>query len=90
MNFRKEIAAALIGLLIGTIIGCTNQGGTRAFAGKVKIELEAGRRLVNIAWRNNNLWILTEVAPEQVPVEYEFKEYPALDVIAGMVIIKEK
>ena len=71
--------------------GCTPNGLTKEFGGKMTIELEPGNKLEEITWKDANLWILTRPMKENESAEthtfYESSEYHAFE---GEVVIIEK
>ena len=80
-------------LVIVLIVSCTDNQMTKNFGGKENIELESGKRLVNITWKEHNgsasLWILTKTDTTK-PTTYSFKEKSSIGILQGEVIIIEK
>lgn len=54
---KKLITIATVALMLA---GCNSQFATRNFGGKSEITLKKGQRLVEMTWKENDLWILTE------------------------------
>ncbi len=79
---------ALCILIAGT--GCTGNQMARSYGGIETVELPVGQRLVNLTWKETNLWILTENKPGKTPTTYSFKEKSPLGIVEGEVVIVEK
>ena len=61
----------------------------RSFGGTETIELNPGQRLVNITWKEAELWILTKKDTTK-PTTYSFKEKTLYGNIEGEGIVIEK
>ena len=76
-------------LTIG-LVGCTQNIRAKKFGGSATIQLEPNRKLVNVTFKGDNLWLLTRQArPEEIPETYSFKEDSSWGILEGTVIIKE-
>ena len=72
---------AIIGLLLVSLIfvessskGCTRINvKTKVMGASMEISLPPGKKLVNVGWNNNSLWLLTR--PFQKGEEVEIWEY---------------
>ena len=85
----KKLLFAII--CIG-FVSCTQNQMARNFGGTEVINLEPGKRLVNITWKGNDnasLWILTK-QDTTAPSTYSFKEKSGFGNMEGEVIINEK
>ena len=83
------VTASLLLLAIGAV-GCTQNIRARAWGGTAKIDLPAGKKLVNITFKESNLWILTRVAkPNETPEVYELTENSSFGLLEGTVVIRE-
>lgn len=81
------ISIALIGVLLLT--GC-DQWIARNFGGDYTLELPKGEKLVNITWKDNSLWYLTEPMEDNYePQTYKFKEDTSFGVLERTVTIIE-
>jgi len=60
----------------------------RQFGGSETIELKPGERLVNLTWKETNLWILTKQDTTK-PTTYSFKEKSSFGIAEGQVTIIE-
>jgi hypothetical protein len=85
---RKTSALALASLAL--LCGCTENARTRSFGGISQIELEKCQRLVNVTWKESDLWILTKIDCETEPREYAFKGHSSWGIFEGTVVVKEQ
>lgn len=68
----------------------TPQWRAKHWGGTASIELPANQHLVNVTWKDDHLWLLTEpAAPGSLPKTYEFHESSNLGILQGTVIIHE-
>lgn len=88
---RKNLVLLLI-LIMGLMItSCTEQERAKSFGGTMTTEIAADQKLVNVTWKENELWILTRPRkPGEVPETYQFYEESAWGMWEGTVYIKEK
>lgn len=81
----------LIAILALGMVGCTENQRARSLGGTSTIALTPNKKLVNLTWKETDLWILTRDRKEgEVPETYEFKEDSSFGVIEGTVIVKEQ
>lgn len=86
--FFRGMFAVMMAVLMLT--SCENLV-TRNFGGSQTIELEKGQRLVEITFKDNDLWILTEpMDSDYVPKTKTFYEDSNLGVMQGKITIKEQ
>jgi hypothetical protein len=87
---RKPFLTLII-LLVGMFCACTQRQQARSFGGNGVENLPAGRKLVNITWKDHNLWILTRaMRADEHPETYTFSESSAFGIVQGSVTIIEK
>lgn len=78
-------------LMLMSLVGCTQNQRARSFGGKTAIELEKNQKLVNVTWKENNMWILTRQMKEsEIPENYRFEEQSSYGILQGTVYISEK
>ena len=83
-NFVAIVAAIII------LCSCTKQMMTRNYGGSSEIKLEKGQRLVEMTWKNDNLWILTEpMDSDYVPKTKVFYENSIFGIWEGKIVIIE-
>lgn len=69
----------------------TRHWRARHFGGKIDVELQVGRKLVNATWKDGNLWYLTRPArPGETPEVLIFQEDGIVDAARGAVSFHEK
>lgn len=69
---------------------CSDQGIARNWGGTYDVELEPNDKLIEVTWKDDELWILTKkMTDTDVPEEYRFYEKSPLGIIEGEVILKE-
>lgn len=72
------------------VFGCTENIRTRNFGGKAEIALPPNRKLVNVTWKDNDLWYLTRPMQDADKVEtYLFVEESSWGVWEGSYTIIE-
>jgi hypothetical protein len=72
-------------------VGCTQQSRARKWGGTANIELPPNKKLVNVAFKETDLWVLTRNAKEgEKPEVYELTESSSWGIIEGKVIIRER
>lgn len=79
----------LIGLLLLTILilgsGCTENSRARQFGGKQEIQTKPNEVLINITWKDNDMWVLTK--DTLTGIQY-FRESSSWGVWEGEIVIK--
>ena len=85
---KKSILILLTAIVL---IGCTENQRAKNFGGTANINLPASQKLVNVTWKEAQLWILTKpMATNDVADTYTFKESSSFGVVQGTVVIVEK
>lgn len=84
---------ASVMLLVGAAIGavsCTEQERARGWGGSTSMQLDKGRKLVNVTWKGTDMWVLTRKMHDGEQAEtYEFKESSSWGMMEGSVTIVE-
>lgn len=83
----KQVIALLI--LVVTLFSCTANERARVYGGTETVELKPGERLVNMTWKETDLWILTKQDTTK-PSTYTFQEKSSYGIIEGTIIVKEQ
>ena len=88
---KQVFGIFIVGVTLMTLLyGCTENTRARVYGGTQTIELESGKRLVNVTWKEGSaLWILTKEDTTK-PTTYRFEEKSNFGMMEGQVIIKEK
>jgi uncharacterized lipoprotein YehR (DUF1307 family) len=92
MNKVINTISSLILMLVVIILllsSCTDNQRTRSFGGVETVELKSGERLVNVTWKQDDLWVLTKQDTTR-PSTYTFQEKSSYGVLEGTIVIKEK
>jgi len=79
---------ALLALTV-TLFSCTDNQRARSFGGVETVELKAGERLVNVTWKQDDLWVLTKQDTTR-PSTYTFQEKSSYGVLEGTIVIEEQ
>ena len=75
---------------VGLLRGCSAQGVARSWGGTYDVELEPNDKLMEVTWKDDELWILTKkMTDSDVAEEYSFYEKSPLGIIEGEVHLKE-
>ena len=75
-------------LLIAAILivtsSCTENSKVKSWGGEGTINLPKGRKLVNITWKDDQIWYLTRsMGKNDSPESYKFQEESSWGVIEG-------
>lgn len=79
-------------LLVALIsfISCTENQRVKQFGGSGTIVLPKGQKLINVTWKDDNLWYITRPMNNKDSVEvYTFKEDSSFGLMNGEFVIKE-
>ena len=86
----KRIILILTALICIVLTSCTEQQRTREFGGKMEIKLPAGQELMEVTWKENDLFYLTRpMAPDYVPVTKTFQESSSWGMMESTVLFIE-
>lgn len=70
--------------------GCTQKKRASEYGGSMAVQLPCGDKLVNIMWKENNMWVLTRPFKREEEAEtYTLKEDSNWGVAEGIITIKE-
>ena len=81
----KRLFALLLLAVLFITIGCTPQSRARNFGGTENVQLKPNEVLINVTWKDDNLWILTK--DTLTGVRY-FRESSSWGVWEGEIIIE--
>ena len=74
-------------VLLGTIFvlgSFTENARVKNFGGEGTVNLPQGRKLVNVTWKDTQLWYITrQMKPDDVAETYTFQEESSWGVIEG-------
>lgn len=73
------------------LTGCSQQEMAKNYGGTSTTNLEPGKRLVTITWKDSHLWYLVrDRKADEKPERYEFKESSSWGALNGTVVIQER
>lgn len=80
----------IIIVIVSALSACTENIRTRNFGGTSKIYLPKGEKLINVTWKDADLWYITEKMPDNyIPKFYTFQEKSSFGVWEGTYILIE-
>jgi hypothetical protein len=80
----------LIAIAMMSLVSCTENSRVKNFGGEGTINLPQGRKLVNVTWKETEIWYLTRpMDTSDVAQTYQFQEESSWGVIEGTYNIVE-
>ena len=81
----------LLGLVLGLgLFSCTENSRIKNFGGEGDLDLPSGNKLVNVTWKEDQIWYLTRpMTSKDEAVTYTFKEESSFGVLQGTFFIHE-
>ena len=87
---KKIIFGILVSIILCFEFTSCTQCVSRSYGGDMTIKLEPGEKLIEVTWKNNNIWYLTEpMDSDYVPKIKIFKESSMVGVLEGTVTFIE-
>jgi hypothetical protein len=84
---KKVFLAIVLGVMVTS---CTENERVKAWGGEGTIKLPKGKKLVNVTWKETQIWYLTRnMDSNDVAETYEFHEESSYGVIEGTYKIVE-
>ncbi len=80
----KKLLIILVAAL--TLTACTKNARAKEWGGKELVLTPAGEKLINITWKNTDLWILTQ----DQNGTFHFREHSSFGWMEGEIILNEK
>jgi hypothetical protein len=78
---KKVFLVVLSGMLLTS---CTENERVKSWGGEGTIKLPKGKKLVNVTWKETQIWYLTrEMDSNDVAETYEFHEESSYGVVEG-------
>ena len=78
---KKLFLAIVMGVMVTS---CTENARVKQWGGEGNINLPKGRKLVNVTWKENQVWYLTRPMNSNDVVEtYQFQEESSWGVMEG-------
>lgn len=80
----------LVLFLLVSLLSCTENTMVKKFGGKATMELKPNEKLVNVTWKEADLWVLTRPMTEKdSAVTYTFREKSGFGIVQGEYTIVE-
>ena len=76
----------MVAITLLALASCTDNQRARNFGGTETIKLEPQEKFINIAWRQDNLWIVVQ---DTITGDYYAREKSSFGVMQGKVIIQK-
>lgn len=81
---------AVVLTVILIIAGCTQQMKVKNFGGQMTIDLPKGEKLVEVTWKDDDIWYLTRpMRDDELSEAYKFQESSSFGTMQGTVLINE-
>lgn len=86
-KFKLHFSAVLTAILLlaAALSSCTDNQRARKFGGKEEISLKPNEKLINITWKESNMWVLTEDTTTHIKY---FRESSSWGIWQGEIVIK--
>ena len=85
---KRIFLSAITVALLAT--SCTQNARVKAWGGTGDINLPAGQKLVNVTWKETQVWYLTRpMHKDETPETYKFQEESSWGVVEGTYLIHE-
>ena len=81
----------LIGIIVSLLSSCTENVSTKLYGGTAEIVLEPNMKLINVTWKENDIWFLTKpMSPTDSAETYVFQEKSNYGLVEGKLILIER
>jgi hypothetical protein len=85
---KKILTIALLSILV---VSCTDNSRVRYWGGEAELKLPKGYKLINVTWKDGEIWYLTKPMKESDSAEiYHFQEKSGFGLSEGVYTITEK
>lgn len=90
-KFIKSVTmVSVAGSIVLGLCSCTQNIRAKSFGGTATEQLKDNVKLINVTWKESDLWVLTRPMNETDKAEtYEFQEISSFGLVSGKVILKE-
>jgi hypothetical protein len=80
----------IIAIAALSLSACTQNSQAKNWGGTARLDLPAGQKLVNVTWKDTELWYITRpMRADEVAETYTFNEESSWGVMEGTYVIKE-
>ena len=84
---KKVLSILLVAI---TLASCTENARVKSFGGEGTLNLPKGQKLVNVTWKETELWYLTRsMDSTDVAETYQFQEESSFGIMEGTYNIVE-
>lgn len=90
ISLKHFIILGIVLFILYLVYSMTANVFVKKYGGSMTINLNKDERLVNMTWKDNDLWILTTTDSNQSPKVYKFKEDSRFGILEGVITINEK
>lgn len=89
MKYRKIFTILLICALF-VFSSCTKNERVRMWGGEMTINIPTSQKLVNVTWKETEVWVLTRpMRPDETPETYSFYEKSPWGLMEGEIKLIE-
>ncbi|HWY34503.1 MAG TPA: hypothetical protein VNX68_07645 [Nitrosopumilaceae archaeon] len=86
----KNLLKLLVCIVIVAFTSCTSNERARNYGGSETVTLDAGQKVVNVTWKEDDMWILTRpMRAEEVAETCKFQEKSSYGIMNGTITIVE-
>jgi len=84
----KKLSIIAVSLILFT--SCTQNEIAKNYGGNLTVEIPKGQKLVNVTWKEDEIWYLTRTMDSTDKVEtFTFQEKSSFGVWEGTITLKE-
>ena len=76
----------MVAITLLALASCTDNQRARSFGGTETIKIEPQEKLINITWKQNNLWVIVQ---DTITGTIYAKEKSSFGIMQGKVIIQK-
>ena len=88
---KTYVANVVVTAAVVLLLGGCEQYSARHLGGTLLIKVASDQQVVNVTWKEDNLWVLTKLREaDHKPTVYTFKEDAQLGILEGTVVITEE
>jgi hypothetical protein len=82
---NKNMKKVILSLILGTmVVSCSENNRVKNWGGEGTINLPKGRKLVNVTWKESQIWYLTRpMTDNDVAETYQFHEESSWGMVEG-------
>lgn len=81
---------AIIAVIAMAFTSCTENQMAKNYGGSMTMELPAGQKLINLTWKNEEIWYLSRQMKSTDSAEvYTFQEKSSFGIQEGTITLKE-